>query len=75
MGKTMSLNIQQKHIKEMKKVGTLNGVDVHCLTTYGGLIVLTTMNKAEPEILALAPHLVVAKDIVEKKNKNIKWTD
>ena len=71
----MSLNVQQKHIKEMKKIGELDGIAIHSLTTYGGLILLATMNKTEPEILAMGPHLVVCKDIVEKKNKRVKWTD
>ena len=71
----MSLNIKQQHIKKMEKVGSLNGSDIHALTTYGGLIVLASMSKAEPEILAIAPHIVVAKDLVEKKHKQVKWSE
>lgn len=57
----------------MKKIGDLNGAAIHSLATYGGLIILAKMSDGEPEIIAMAPHLFIAKDIAEKKHKSITW--
>ena len=71
----MSLTIITKHIKEMKKIGSVDGVDIHLLITFGGLNILTKMEKGEPEILSMGSHLLVVKDLAEKKFKRIQWND
>ena len=70
-----TLNIQTKHIKKMEKIGDIDGISVHMLLTYGGLVILAKMESGEPEILAMSPHILIAKDIVEKKFKRTKWND
>lgn len=72
----MSASLEKKHIKSKAIIGKHEGIDLHLITTYGGLQIIMKMTNNKPEILGAGAHIGHAKWEAEKKLKTaVKWTD
>jgi hypothetical protein len=67
------MNIEEKQIKDKKKVGSLNGVPVFMITTKGGLNLIASAQNGSIKYLGVGPHPCVAKFITEKTEPEVLW--
>lgn len=67
------MELNNKYIKTKRIIGNLDRAPIDLIITYGGFNILFVNKKDKSEIIGAGPHLAVAKNIAEKKYKNIKW--
>jgi len=74
MDNTPLLEITPEHIKEKKEIGRLRNNKVfHILTTGGWNCIM--VGSAEPKLLGMGPHKMLAKYISQKMEPDIQFTE
>jgi hypothetical protein len=68
------MDIKPEHITRKEVIGEIKGQSVIHIRTMGGLEVLIKKNGTEVETLAVAPHIGIAKYIVQKKHPKVVFT-
>jgi hypothetical protein len=69
----MTISLDEKQLKSKpKKVGTLKGKPVFAIQTKGGLSLVAD---SAGHILSCGPHRAIARNIAEKSEPTIEWTD
>ena len=68
------MDIKPEHITKKEVIGEIKGQSVIHIRTLGGLEVLVKKNGTEVETLAVAPHIGIAKYIVQRKHPDVVYT-
>lgn len=69
------MEIQERHIKERKRIGTLKGEPVIEVLTRGGLWMVVCKKNEKPATLGTGPHRAVARYVAQKLNPDMLMTE
>jgi hypothetical protein len=69
------INIEEKHVKLRKRVGTWHGSPVTLVTTHGGFNIVAVKDGDRMKTLGTGPHPGMAKLIARKLNPDLELTE